>query len=155
MQGGKQSSALNHPINDSCRGLVSQLHLMGSIADVTTHKYRRSEVHGGEGTMKGSLLIGTSLLLLNVCAEAVAQNADYPLQALREGREGTSHFSVTVGTDGRAKDCVITKSSGSADLDAETCRMMSVRGRWSPAINANGAPVDSKYSGKVNWKIPR
>src|SRR3546814_6875382 len=99
-------------------------------------------------TMKGSLLIGTSLLLLNVCAEAVAQNADYPLQALREGREGTSHFSVTVGTDGRAKDCVITKSSGSADLDAETCRMMAMRGRWSPAINANGAPVESKYSGK-------
>src|SRR3546814_1061210 len=78
-------------------------------------------------TMKGSLLIGTSLLLLNVCAEAVAQNADYPLQALREGRKGTSHFSVTVGTDGRAKDCVITKSSGSADLDAETCRMMTMK----------------------------
>src|SRR3546814_11540156 len=95
-------------------------------------------------TMKGSLLIGTSLLLLNVCAEAVAQNADYPLQALREGREGTSHFSVTVGTDGRAKDCVITKSSGSADLDAETCRMMAMRGRWSPAIHDNGAPVESK-----------
>src|SRR3546814_6884337 len=55
-------------------------------------------------TMKGSLLIGTSLLLLNVCAEAVAQNADYPLQALREVREGTSHFSVTVGTDGRRSE---------------------------------------------------
>src|SRR3546814_16716238 len=87
-------------------------------------------------TMKGSLLIGTSLLLLNVCAEAVAQNADYPLQALREGRAGTSHFSVTVGTDGRAIDCVITKSSGSADLDDETSRMMATRGRWLPSLEA-------------------
>src|SRR3546814_19891990 len=83
-------------------------------------------------TMKGSLLIGTSLLLLNVCAEAVAQNADYPLQALREGREGTSHFSVQVGTGGRAKDCVLTNRPEELRVGNEC--VSTCISRWVPYI---------------------
>src|SRR6185369_12526666 len=42
---------------------------------------------------------------------------DYPSRALREEREGTTGFRVTVGPDGRVTDCQITSSSGSPDLD--------------------------------------
>jgi protein TonB len=78
---------------------------------------------------------------------------DYPAKALREHREGTTYFTVTVGTDGRAKDCVITKSSGSADLDEAACEMIVRRARFDPATDEHGKPVEMPYSNKVNWKI--
>ena len=39
---------------------------------------------------------------------------DYPRRALREEREGTTRFRVTVNTEGRVTDCQITGSSGHA-----------------------------------------
>ena len=47
-----------------------------------------------------------------------ATTNDYPTRALREEREGTTSFRVTVGPDGRVTSCDITGSSGSDDLDA-------------------------------------
>jgi protein TonB len=96
-------------------------------------------------------------LLLGMSVQAISQSsflADYPPQALREGREGTSSFSVTVGTDGRGRNCIITQSSGHADLDAQTCLMIIERGRWTPAKDHQGNPVESTFASRVIWKIP-
>jgi protein TonB len=87
-------------------------------------------------------------------AQRGSGNADYPPKALREGREGTTYFRVTVGSNGRAKNCTITRSSGSADLDSETCKMIATRGRWQPAKNETGEPVEDVFSGKLEWKLP-
>jgi protein TonB len=103
-----------------------------------------------------------AVLMAMVFAGAPAHGADkswqtttdYPAKALREHREGTTYFTVTVGTDGRAKDCVVTKSSGSTDLDKAACKIIVKRARFNPATDDQGKPIEKPYSNSVNWKIP-
>ncbi|PEQ12355.1 energy transducer TonB [Novosphingobium sp. PC22D] len=82
-----------------------------------------------------------------------ATTNDYPSRALREERAGTTGFRVTVGTNGRVVDCVITSSSGHADLDEATCKNVSRRARFKPALE-NGQEVQSTYSNRIRWVIP-
>ena len=83
-----------------------------------------------------------------------ATTNDYPSRALREEREGTTGFRVTVGPDGRVTDCQITSSSGHADLDQATCDNVRRRARFTPAVE-NGQPTSGSYSNRVRWVIPK
>lgn len=78
---------------------------------------------------------------------------DYPQRALREEKTGTTGFRVTVGTDGRVIDCSITSSSGTPELDDATCKNVTRRARFKPAVQ-NGQPVQSTYSNRIRWVIP-
>ena len=84
-----------------------------------------------------------------------ATTNDYPSRALREEREGTSGFRVTVGTDGRVTDCQITSSSGHGDLDAAACENIRRRARFTPAMDGEGNPTTGSYSNRVRWVIPK
>lgn len=79
---------------------------------------------------------------------------DYPARALREEREGTTGFRVTVNAEGRVSDCSITRSSGHADLDDATCRNITRRARFRPATDGNGQPTTDTYSNAIRWVIP-
>lgn len=100
-----------------------------------------------------------ALLMLGLAApsevDAQTTRDDYPPAALREHREGTTALTVTVDVTGRGKNCIVTISSGSSDLDAASCRLVITRGRWSPAKDENGTPIESTYSSKVVWKLRR
>ena len=74
--------------------------------------------------------------------------------ALREQREGVARFRVTIGPDGRVRNCEITASSGSPDLDRATCANVAKRARFKPAIDASGATVSGSYASAVKWQIP-
>lgn len=82
-----------------------------------------------------------------------ATDADYPQKALREERAGTTGFRLTVGADGRVVDCTVTSSSGSPDLDDATCKNVTRRARFKPAMQ-DGTPVQSTYSNRIRWVIP-
>lgn len=84
-----------------------------------------------------------------------ATTNDYPTRALREEREGTTSFRVTVGPDGRVTSCDITGSSGSDDLDAATCANVTRRARFNPATDGEGNPTSGSYSNRVRWVIPK
>ncbi|NJM51438.1 MAG: energy transducer TonB [Sphingomonadales bacterium] len=84
-----------------------------------------------------------------------ANTNDYPRRALQQEREGTTSFRLTVGPDGRVTDCQITGSSGHDDLDAETCKQMTRRGRFSPKLDGNGNPVSGTWASRVRWEIPK
>ena len=84
-----------------------------------------------------------------------ATNDDYPARAMREEREGTTGFRVTYGVDGRITSCDVTSSSGHADLDAETCKLIQRRGRFNPGKDRAGNPVGGSYSNRIRWQIPR
>jgi protein TonB len=84
-----------------------------------------------------------------------ATTNDYPTRALREEREGTTSFRVTVGPDGRVTSCDITGSSGSDDLDAATCANVTRRARFNPATDGEGNPTTGSYSNRVRWVIPK
>lgn len=81
-------------------------------------------------------------------------DADYPTSALRRGQQGASAFELTIGPDGRVRDCRITRSSGSADLDAATCAKVSERASFTPARDEHGDLVAGRYSGVIRWRIP-
>lgn len=84
-----------------------------------------------------------------------ATSNDYPSRALREEREGTTGFRVTVGPDGRVTDCQITSSSGSPDLDDATCANVRRRARFNPAMDGDGKPTTGSYSSRIRWVIPK
>ncbi|HEY6868154.1 MAG TPA: energy transducer TonB [Novosphingobium sp.] len=84
-----------------------------------------------------------------------ATSNDYPSRALREEREGTTGFRVTVGTDGKVIDCSITSSSGSPDLDAATCDNVRRRARFAPATDGDGNPTSGSYANRIRWVIPK
>lgn len=81
-------------------------------------------------------------------------DADYPTAALRRGEQGAAGFEVTIGPDGRVRDCRITRSSGSASLDAATCAKVSERAKFTPARDENGDLVTGRYANVIRWRIP-
>ncbi len=84
-----------------------------------------------------------------------ATTNDYPARALREEREGTTGFRVTVGPDGKVTDCQITSSSGSPDLDDAACSNIRRRARFTPATDGEGQPTSGSYANRVRWVIPK
>ena len=81
-------------------------------------------------------------------------DADYPAAALHRGEQGAAGFEVTIGPDGRVRDCRITRSSGSASLDAATCAKVSERAQFTPARDENGDLVVGRYANVIRWRIP-
>lgn len=82
-------------------------------------------------------------------------NADYPpsARAARQGGTVTAHF--TVGTDGRASKCRVVKSSGNADIDGTTCRLIEQRFRYEPTLNKAGQPVADVTGWQQTWWLER
>lgn len=81
-------------------------------------------------------------------------SSDYPAYALRQNLEGISRFRLTIDGDGRVTACLITVSSGSEVLDEATCRVLTQRARFSPALDRKGRPVNGHYENSVRWQIP-
>lgn len=79
---------------------------------------------------------------------------DYPAAALRAGEQGTVRYVLDIGADGRVRGCRVTQSSNSASLDAATCRIMTARGRFRPAMDGERRPVRSEEVQAVAWSLP-
>ena len=80
-------------------------------------------------------------------------DSDYPADALREGKEGTTEFRLRVGRDGLVTGCAIIASSGSVSLDHTTCRLLTARARFSPARDRRGRPVTDSIVGRISWRL--
>lgn len=83
-----------------------------------------------------------------------ATPSDYPSRALREAREGVTRFRLEVNSAGRVQSCIITSSSGHADLDETTCSLLSRQARFEPARSKSGEAVRGTWTNAVRWKIP-
>lgn len=82
-------------------------------------------------------------------------DADYPSRAMREEKEGTTAVAWDITTDGRVANCRVTSSSGTPELDDAACRSITRRGRYTPAKDAEGNPIQSTGSRRVRWQIPK
>jgi protein TonB len=82
------------------------------------------------------------------------QADDYPPTAMRANQQGQVTFLMAIGPDGRLTDCIVTGSSGSAELDSATCRIMKSRARFTPARDAHGNPNGDLQSGLIRWSLP-
>ena len=79
-----------------------------------------------------------------------ATDNDYPSRAMREEREGTTTFSVTIDDNGRVASCRIVSSSGHADLDEATCKNVTRRARFRKPSDGYG----DTYTNRIRWVIP-
>ena len=80
--------------------------------------------------------------------------ADYPPAAIRAGQSGVVRAALDIDAAGRVTGCAIERSSGSPPLDATTCRLAMQRGRFQPAIGADGRPVSGHYTLPIKWALP-
>lgn len=79
---------------------------------------------------------------------------DYPTESLRADAQGTTAFRLTIGPDGRVTACDVTATSGFPQLDETACRLMSERGRFSPALDRKGKPTTGSYANRFKWVLP-
>ena len=83
------------------------------------------------------------------------RDSDYPRAAYDAGIGGTVSLRFIVGIDGRVTDCRITHSSGNADLDDATCRLVIERHRYRPARDVGGRKVPDVWTADEHWTIHR
>jgi protein TonB len=80
-------------------------------------------------------------------------DSDYPRSALEARMSGTVFLRFVVAPSGRVSDCTVTRSSGSAELDATTCRLIQERFRYRPARDAYGRPIAEAIRGQHSWEV--
>ena len=68
---------------------------------------------------------------------------------LRQG--GTTSALVAISASGRATDCRVTRSSGSGELDATTCRLILQRFRFRPATDRAGNRIAGQIAYDQEW----
>lgn len=105
---------------------------------------------GGAGNGDGS---GGGVPLRQIAGEITGN--DYPRRAYEAGIGGTLFVRYIVGVRGRVTDCTVTRSSGNAELDAATCRLITERFRFKPRRNAAGKPVPSVITEDHTWVVDR
>ena len=78
-------------------------------------------------------------------------SADYPVAALRQDASGRVRARIAVDESGRPTECVIMASSGNPALDAATCRILTARARFDPALDVAGKPMTSVAVATIYW----
>lgn len=71
------------------------------------------------------------------------------------GKETATTIRATIGIDGKALNCTIVESSGSAELDESACTTMMRRAHFRPALDKQGHPMESTYTSRIRWRIQR
>jgi TonB family protein len=79
--------------------------------------------------------------------------ADYPEVAVKGGRMGRAHVRLRINDAGAITECSIVRSSGSAELDAATCKVLNERAKFEPALDVDGKPTRGIYVTAVHWML--
>lgn len=79
---------------------------------------------------------------------------DYPIDAMRRGAQGSTRVRLVIDERGNVDSCEVTESSSDASLDAATCSIMSIRGRFEPARDYQGRAVQDFVEQRVRWVLP-
>jgi protein TonB len=81
------------------------------------------------------------------------RDSDYPRRAYEAGIGGSVFVRFVVSPSGRVDQCDVTRSSGSRELDATTCRLIIQRFYYRPAIDPYGNRVASTVRGEHIWEV--
>lgn len=81
------------------------------------------------------------------------RDSDYPRELGAAGIWGRVHIRYVVETDGRVSNCVVTRSSGSSELDRTTCALIEQRFRYDPARDRYGRPIRSNLIESYEWLV--
>ena len=79
---------------------------------------------------------------------------DYPLDAQRNGEEGTVQARLSLDASGRVSACTIIRTSGHPSLDNATCSILQRRARFAPAQDDRGKGVaNSVVTPPITWRL--
>jgi protein TonB len=81
--------------------------------------------------------------------------SDYPRDLRERGVGGQVGILFTVGVNGRVTGCTVTRSSGVAELDELTCRLIRQRFVFRPGTDSRGRPVADQVEGEHDWVARR
>lgn len=114
---------------------------------------------GGQGTGTGSGAGGSgqgggAVVKAVKIAGDINSTRDYPPATRELRRDDYVIVALTVGADGRVKDCRVHRASKDPPSDQITCRLAIERFRFKPATNAAGDPVESIYGWQQRWFEP-
>lgn len=84
---------------------------------------------------------------------ALISQDDYPQAAIDRLEQGAVTVTLTVTTGGRVGACAIVRSSGSASIDATTCRILTARARFSAARDEAGRAVVGRVDQRIRWEL--
>ena len=80
---------------------------------------------------------------------------DYPYEAAKKGEQGKVTIALDISSaGGHATGCHIVESSGSALLDATTCRLTLRRAMFVGAVGASD-PLSCTWTASVMWSPAR
>jgi TonB family protein len=80
--------------------------------------------------------------------------ADYPAAALTALKEGVSYFDLDIDAAGKVRNCSITTSSGSPELDEKSCTL-AAKWEFEPALSLDGKPVSGRTGHNIRWRLPK
>ena len=78
----------------------------------------------------------------------------YPPRALAAGEQGSVRFRAEADAEGNVMACKVTRGSGFARLDRETCDLIVNHAKFSPTRDDEGKTHRASHDGIVNWRIP-
>ena len=81
------------------------------------------------------------------------RDSDYPRGLGELGVQGTVSVLYAVQPNGRVTNCVVTRSSGSRELDQTTCRLIEQRFRFEPSRDGRGRPIQSQIVENHSWEV--
>ena len=79
---------------------------------------------------------------------------DYPSNAIDARDDGIVRVVLLIDEKGRVADCTLTKASGVAALDAQTCAVARERVRYKPALDPQGVPRRDVGVTSITWRMP-
>lgn len=78
---------------------------------------------------------------------------DYPAVAMRNNLSGTTTLVLLIDELGKVGDCTVTRTSGAASIDAQSCAIIRERGKFRPAIGLDGKPTKSSWKQSITWRL--
>lgn len=85
--------------------------------------------------------------------DAFLSSDDYPPALLEAGWIGDSIIRVNVDATGKVTDCAVLVSSGQKSADDVSCLRSMQRGRYNPAIGADGKPTAAPRVRDVIFRV--
>ncbi|HSF13685.1 MAG TPA: TonB family protein [Erythrobacter sp.] len=104
---------------------------------------------GNSGSGRGGIAVTKPVHI----SGSIDNARDFPVPpGGREARRGTQVIvKVTVGTDGRARNCSVFRASPDPEADRITCQLVESRLGFRPATDANGNPVAAPFYWRQQW----
>lgn len=77
----------------------------------------------------------------------------YPANMLRRGQQAVVNVRLTVDEVGRASNCAVQSNLNDATFDELACELLLEHGRFEPALDGNGDPIESYWVNRVVYMI--